>query len=131
MSLVSLASGSCCGTGLIACHVSVQFRVLAFLSYLAFLDIKKSLCIQIQEIAFVFHTIKRRVFSAAWKVVWVSGAGHLGQCYTGPGLALEIIFPFRRIEPGGRLWTTVRHASVVQHARCGGGCARMGTQGGG
>ena len=97
-----------------------------------------------KEISFVFCPIKTRPFLAFWKVVGVSGAGQTCYSDTGRLRLIEIIFPFRRTEPGERFhlyvstgvgaggtgwWATGRVGTWVGMVgtcgRAGGWCTRM------
>ena len=119
-----MANHSCSGTGLGKCTTSVQIRVLAVLPTFTYSSGNNSLCFQIREIHFAFCPIKTRVIPAFWKVVRISRTGRLSPSDTVVNFRLEIIFPFRRHEPGGRVCLTPRSSHSPD------GVPGVGSQGG-
>ena len=85
----SLANQPCCGTRLCYEQVSVQIVKLAKNTRKHVFERNKSLCSQIAEIPFAFLSIKTRILLAVWKVVRLSGAGHLCRSDTVPGPGLN------------------------------------------
>ena len=72
----------------------MKFLFYAVLAVFSVLECKISLCVQIEEIRFVFRAIKTRPISRSWKLVTVSGPAILvsgAQCRPG---SVQIIFTF-------------------------------------